>query len=116
MSATVPPLAADMRLWHQRVRALKEELSALIDLLQMAPEAPLNEAAWGLVGGYIAALDARWGIGGWLEWWWHECKLGDRPLEAGIVGEPMRTIRTIDDLIAIVTDDLAQADNESEQS
>lgn len=107
-------LAATIRLWHDRVVALEEQLDALRDLLQMAPEAPLNEAAWGLVGGYIAALDARWNIGGWLEWWWNECRLGESPSQAGINGEPMRDIKTIDDLIALVIDDLAQAETETE--
>lgn len=108
-------MAAAIRTWHDRLYALEEQLGALRDLLQMAPEAPLNEACWALAGGYIAEIDRRWGIGDWLDCWWHECRLGESPGHAGLIGEPMREIKTIDDLIAIVTDDLAQAEAEPEQ-
>lgn len=109
-------LAEAIRNWHERLYAWEQQLGALRDLLQMAPEAPLNEAGWALAGGYVTALDSRWSIAGWLEWWWHECRLGGTPQRAGLVGEPLRTITTIEDLIAIVADDLAQAETETEQS
>ncbi len=37
----------------------------------------------------------------WLDWWAHECRCGENPMEAGNAQE-MRKIATIDDLIWVI--------------
>lgn len=100
-------IASAIRNFHARALAAQAVLDAVDDVLDITPESKLNQAVWDLVGGYISALDAAYSIGPWLEWWWNECTLGEKPGMAGIRNEPMRKIRTLDDLIGIALDDLA---------
>lgn len=104
-------IETEIRAFHERVRAARDVLRKLDDVLDIAPESPLYEAVWALIGGYMGALGAAYGhIDGWLEWWWSECDLGANPHDAGLPGEPMRTIETLDDLVGIVLDDLARTE------
>lgn len=93
-------IAAAIRDFHERAQAASTAMEKLHDAIDMAPESPLYQTMWGLVGGYIAALDAAFHIGGWLEWWWEECRLGDNPNKAGLPGEAMRLIENLDDVAA----------------
>lgn len=103
-------LAEDVRKFHALARAYEGKIGELSDLLWMAPEAPIREAAWNLIRGYIDALDRAWGIGDWLLWWWEDLVLGEKASEAALPDEEMRPIRTIDDLVQIILDDLQQAE------
>lgn len=102
-----------IRDFHARVTEAEQVLDVLNDVLEMRPEGRLYSAVWALIGGYLDALDASHpGIGGWLEWWWNECRLGTRPLHAGLAGEELRMIATIDDLVRLVCEDLAVSNTE----
>lgn len=106
-------ITADIRAWHEAVVDLESKIDALDEVLDIAPESPLRLAIWSLVGGYIRALDHAWDIGGWLEWWWEELRMGECPSQAGLKGQEMRSIATLDDLIKIALDDLVIADGEA---
>lgn len=93
--------------WNELVCDIETALDNLRDTVGLNPEAPLPTAAWALAGGYMDALDVAYGIGGWLEWWWHECRLGENPMQAGFDGK-VRLVATIEDLIGIILEDLAR--------
>ena len=40
-----------------------------------------------------------------LEAWWLEHDLGDKPMKAGLKDEPLRDIKTLEELMALICDD-----------
>lgn len=100
--------------FHARASDMERVTSTLDSVLKMAPESDMYGAAWALIGGYIEALGAAYHIDGWLEWWWNECGLGDRPHEAAPAGGELRMIATVDDLVQLIREDLAH-DTEHQQ-
>lgn len=103
-------VAQAIQRFHERATTAVEVMNRLDDALDIAPESPLYEAQWALIGGYIEALGAAYAIDGWLEWWWTECLLGEKPMRAKLPGdEEERTIANIDDLVRLILDDLEHA-------
>lgn len=98
-----------IRAFHDRVVEIERVIGVLDSVLSMVPESDLHSAIWALVGGYTDALGDAYAIDSWLEWWFVECRLGSNPMQASIAGGELRTIATIDDLIRIIGDDIAQA-------
>ena len=92
--------------WFETVSAMTDALDSIEQALHTRPESPLNEAAWALIGSYIRAIDAKYNIGPWLDWFWTECRLGESPMHASLPGESLRAITGIDDLIKLIIDDL----------
>lgn len=105
-------LAEDVRKFHERATDFETRMDAMAEMLWMSPECPIRQAGWGVIDGHVSALDRAWNIGSWLEWWWQELSLGEKPSEAGLTGEEMRQIRTIEDLIQIIVDDLQRAEGD----
>jgi len=101
-----------IRQFHERVTEIERITDLLNSALMMAPESGLNAAIWALIGGYKDALGDAYFIDEWLEWWWMECNLGAKTMQAGLLGEEMRTIATLEDFIRLVCDDLARSENE----
>lgn len=90
--------------WHDAVTEAERVVSDIERVMMCAPESPLHNALWALAGGWqqaIADLDDTCATEAWLEWWWHECRLGERPKEAALPGEDLQTIATIGDLIQL---------------
>lgn len=112
MTDRMQQIAEDVRKFHDRATEFEARMDAIAELLWMSPECPIRQAAWGVIGGYIGGLDRAWNIGSWLKWWWQELNLGEKPGEAGLTGEEMRSIRTIEDLIQIIQDDLRASEGE----
>lgn len=102
-----------VRTFHERVTEVDRVIDALNQTLSMQPESDLCSSVWAVVGGWIEALGAAYFIDSSLEWWWLECRLGRRPMQAGLAGEELRTIATIDDLVQLILDDLAKSEAES---
>lgn len=102
-----------LREFHERIGALDETYDQLHGLVGIDPEAPLANAIWAVAGGWQRALDTAYGLGGWLEWWWLECALGAKPKSVRLPGEEERTIATVDDLVAVVLDDLRHCETSS---
>jgi len=98
-----------VREFHATVREVEEVMDALNDVLGTHPESKLSAAVWAVVGRYKSALDDAYGIGGWLEWWWLECRLGSNPLRARLQGEEMRIVANVDELVTLVVSDAEQA-------
>lgn len=98
-----------VRRWNELMCDIESTLDDLHDTVGLNPEAPLPTAIFALAGGYREALDAAYHIGGWLDWWWLECRLGDNPMGARLQGETSdRTIETIDDLVKLLRDEAEQ--------
>lgn len=90
--------------FHERMLELELRMECLRESVGMNPDAPLPTAVWAVAGAYREAIDAAHSIGGWLEWWWLECGLGERPKKANLGdGQGERLIATIDDLVALLT-------------
>lgn len=98
-----------IREFHERVTEVERVIDALNTVLSMPPECDLYSTIWALIGGYKDALGDAYCIDVWLEWWWLECGLGGKPMQAAPAGGELRTIATIDDLVRLICDDLAQA-------
>jgi hypothetical protein len=99
-------MANCIRAWHDGMAELERQTDAFSALTGAPPDSPLMESFWTIAGNYTAAADQLVGGRGWLPWYWLECNLGARPLEAG-VGSHVRRIASCDDLIWLVMEDRA---------
>lgn len=105
-----------LRPWQDAMQALEEQLQALIHLLDCHPESPLITAIHALQGLATRQTAALAGTtDDWLEAWWLEADFGANPLKAGLVGEPLRTITMLEELVALVIDDLQAKKKEHTQ-
>lgn len=102
-------LEETIREFDARVREIERVSDTLNRVLLISPESEFYSAIWSIIHGYMEAISAVYPIGGWLEWWWLDCGLGSWPHQAGLPGEELRTIATIDDLVRIVCDDIARS-------
>lgn len=83
---------------------------ALINLTMATPESPAINAIYSVMG--LATRQAADLVGcsaDWLNAWWLEHRFGERPMMAGLPGQPLREIKTIEELAALILDDAALA-------
>lgn len=84
---------------------LDAQMDSLTSLVGVAPESPLPAAIYRLQGAYTRAVSDLLGISSeWLEVWWMEHDYGERPMKAGLKGDPLRNITTLAELLALVRD------------
>ena len=114
MSSSMTPIEQAIRDFDKHARAVENLIDSLNTIIEPAPESVLCETLWGVLGAYRDAIGSQYQIGDWLDWWWLECNLGANQMQAGLAGEAQRTIATVDDLVKLICDDLAQA-QEAEQ-
>ena len=89
------------------MRECEAQMDALSGLIGINPESPLQSAVYGLMGEHTRRVADLIGCPDeWLEAWWLDHKFGDDPMHAGLVGEPMREITTLEQLLALICDDL----------
>lgn len=98
-------LEAAIRGFDTLARTMENLHDTLDTSIGLTVEGPVSMALSEAVRTQQAALEAQFGIGGWLEWWWLECYLGKQPMEAGVNGDPMRLIVTLEDLIQLLLDE-----------
>lgn len=108
MVASMTAVEQAVRDFDKHARAVESLTTALNEQLSMAPESELHQTLRNLLCAYKNALDDKFNIGAWLEWWWLECDLGGKPKLASIQDEEQRLIVTLDDLVKIVCDDVEQ--------
>lgn len=95
--------------WQERMRACEDATTQLVSLTGAAPESPLIDAIYRVMGlATRQAADLTGCADEYLTAWWLEHQFGERPMQAGLVGEPLRNIRTIEELAALIIDDTAQ--------
>lgn len=106
-----------LTVWNERMEDAETRMDELTALIGSTPEAPLQAAVYGLMGAYTEATAEVLGIcDEWLSAWWLEHGFGARPMQAGLVGEPLRTICTLGDLLDLIVGDIAAADAEARES
>lgn len=95
-----------LREWEERMKACDDALADLILLTGAAPESKMVTSAHGVMG--VATVNTAALVEcapDWLESWWLEGSFGEHPMKAGLAGEPLRDIRTIEELAALIFDD-----------
>lgn len=92
--------------WQERMQEIEAQMDALGALLQHAPEAPLPNAVGALMSAYTHNVSRLIGCSDeWLTAWWLEHSFGERPMRAGLTGEPLRTITTLTELVRLIVND-----------
>lgn len=100
--------------WQEAILATTKEFSVLEHMFGAAPEAPLPTAIHGLIGAYTHAVADLLGWDyGTLEDWIYTHNFGERPMEIGFSGQPLRTMKSIEDLAQFIFEDLARGAKES---
>ena len=105
---TRPNLHATLTDWQERMRELEAQMDALAGLIGTSPESPLQAAVYAVMGAYTRTVGQA--LGAWddvLLDWWTEHNFGERPMQIGLDGEPLRTITAIEELAALIADDAA---------
>lgn len=81
-------LTATLQAWEGVMLECELQMDALSHLAGVAPEAPLPAAVYALMG---------------------EHNFGERPMNIGFTGEPMREISSIEALAQFIADDLERS-------
>ncbi len=90
-----------LRRWHEAVTEGEKEIDALVGI-GFSPESRLCTAINNALEALTSATSQIVGDEyNWLEWYWHECQLGSRPMRAGWFSD-LREICTLDDLVWLV--------------
>ena len=100
---------AKLQAWEERVKAISAVYEADRLACGALIESPRWEAVYGLLSAHtmmvaqaIAPDDAdATEVVEWLDWW-QELDFGAKPKHAGLVGQEMREIRTLEDLLWII--------------
>lgn len=73
-------IACSLEMWRGRREALDAQLDALDAVLKTTPENPLREAIEGIWMGYTVAMSQLIGDKAeWLQWYWLERQMGNKP-------------------------------------
>lgn len=93
--------------WQDAMREVDAQYDALHALTGLTPESP----PWKAVGDMQNLLTEQTAelcsIGKeWLEAWWLECDFGANPMKAWLKGQPLREIKTLEELVDLICDDL----------
>lgn len=95
--------------WQERMRACEDATTQLVSLTGAAPESPLIDAIYSVMGLATRQASDLIGCGDeWLSAWWLEHQFGLSPMRAGLEGKTLHTISTLDDLFALICDDEAK--------
>lgn len=95
-------------LWQERMQDAEHAAEALRALTGGDSESPLFAAIYHLQGLCTRQTADLIGISSdWLEAWWLDHNFGERPLQAGLVGQPQRNITTLPELLALIFEDEA---------
>ena len=99
--------------WAEAITAAEEALELVQQAVGLESEAPLPTAVYALIGLADEWAGERIGAGGgWLEWYRLENDMGTRGHEAGFDGA-VKPVRTLDDLAALLAEDVRRADAET---
>ena len=95
-----------LQAWQDCMHELEQQTDTLIELTGSTPEAsPLLcaiQALQGLATRQVAEMTDT--PIDWLEAWWMEHHFGERPMRAGLVGEELRDIVTLEELVELICD------------
>ena len=110
---TIDEIIPILERWAETINAAEEALDLVSAAVGIAPEAPLPTAVYALIGLADQWAGDRIGTGeGWLEWYRLENDMGAAALDAGFDGV-LKPVRTLDDLAALLVEDLAHSATEA---
>lgn len=99
-----PDHMALLRRWNDRMVAMEAQYDALVALTGSSPEAPLMRAIADLQAfATVAVQDAIGDEHGWCNYYWLEKDMGSKAIDL-MIGRKSFTLRTVDDLAAIITE------------
>ena len=92
--------------WQAAMREVDKQMHALDKVTGCHPESLLSEAIGDMQALLTRQAAELCSIGDdWLMAWWLEHDFGTTPMKAGLVGEELREIRTLEGLVALICDD-----------
>jgi hypothetical protein len=92
--------------WQRAMQTAEDVMESHRKLLLTAPESPFCEAIHGLMDDYTKLAAESVGCDPeWLTAWWLEHGFGAKPMRAGLRGEPLREIKTIEQLTELILAD-----------
>lgn len=92
---TTDERAQQVRRWYSTMVELERQCDEFTEITMAHPESPLMRAVNMMAGDYTEAVDP----GGDCAWFWIECDLGRRLMQASKADGDERTIKTVEDLI-----------------
>lgn len=98
-------ILAHLQTWQQATAELDERMDALSAIVGMQPESPLHEAVGAVWDHYTRTLAALIEAGDWLDWYYFECAMGAKAMEASPgAGAPLRPIDSLEALARIIAE------------
>lgn len=95
-----------LKQWEEAAKGAHAYMEKVSCLLEVEPESPLRETLFALSTFAWTQVAEKIGCSTeWLELWVIEHEFGKSPMRAGLKGEPMRTITTIDGLADLILAD-----------
>lgn len=92
--------------WQDAVREVDKQYDALHALTGLTPESPLWKAVGAMQNLLTEQTAKLCSIGReWLDAWWLEHDFGAKPMQAGLKGQPLREIKTLEELVDLICDD-----------
>lgn len=103
-------ILAQLTRWQEAMAECELRMSELTLLLGCQPESPLIASSYGLMGAYTHTIADTLG---WddqcLTAWWLDHNFGERPMQIGFPGEPLRSIDSIEALADFIVKDLRRS-------
>ena len=101
-----PEILRRLTAWQDAMREVDKQYDALHALTGLTPESPMWEAVGDLQNLLTEKTAELCAIGtDWLMAWWLEHDFGETPMYAGLHGEELREIRTLEELVELICDD-----------
>jgi hypothetical protein len=90
--------------WAIIITDINDVIDELNKVVGSSPESALCTAVYAIAISYTKEIEAKIGDEGeFLQWFWFECQMGKRPMEAKAVHwDEMRPIETTDDLAELL--------------
>jgi predicted Zn-dependent peptidase len=96
--------------WQSTMQECEQRMDDLASLVGHIADSPLGDAVYHLMGAYTESVaDMIEWPDEYLEAWWTEHAFGEKPMNIGFSGEPLKTISTIEQLAAFVAEDLRRS-------
>lgn len=106
-SARIAKIVPRLEAWAATLAEFDAQVDAFCALTTAQPDSPLLDAIHRLEDAYTRTVSEKIGDvdGVWLHWWRWECEMGRKPMQAAAAGKPLRTIRTLKQMAALIVAD-----------
>ncbi len=91
-----------LKKWADYHRALTIMMDGIEKSIGLDMDGPMPKAVWGLFQSYTESIAEQLGdLGGWMEWYWCENKMGKNRFPAGYDKNPIQ-VRTLCNLYNLI--------------